>query len=174
MFSAQPWLLAWNRPNVHRFLGRASVLVVIFMVITSLYVSISIAKEFKHADAVFIINSFEMIGFLPLYVLAIRSANSEAFGSHKRYMLFATLFLTAPPVDRFSRVLGLDPVWGLYGFFGFLLLTPIFVDFVLRKKLHSTTIGCLVFSGAVLLGLFASLNVPDLRAFFGALIGRNF
>lgn len=150
LFGVQPWCLDQRKPSVHRFLGQASALIVIFTVITSLYVSISIAREFKHADAVFIINSFEMVGFVPLYVLAIRSAKHGAFEAQKRYMLSATLFLSAPLVDRLSRVLRLDPIWGLYVFFGFLLLTPVFADFLVRRKLNSTTVGCLIFSGAVL------------------------
>ena len=174
LFGVQPWLSVRRKTSIHRVLGQASALIVIITVITGLYVSISIAREFKHADAVFIINSFEMVGFVPLYVLAIRSAKHGAFEAHKRYMLFATLFLTAPPVDRLSRVMELDPIWGLYGFFGFLLLTPVLVDFLVRKKLHSTTVGCLIFSSVVLAGLYACLNLPDLRAVFGTLHGRNF
>lgn len=136
----QPWLIRTGRNQLHRLLGKSSLLVMPVLLATGFVVSLedysnNYADPFS-ADALGIL--FLDFGFLvPLllfYVMAIYHRKNVRL--HARYMLSTAQFLIIPGVFRLYMQLAPTDDWGGVFFNSLLVASVIPVALIIYDKVH--------------------------------------
>jgi uncharacterized membrane protein YozB (DUF420 family) len=157
LFAAQTSLVAANRTDLHRRLGRIGAVLAVAMVVSGLVVAIASARA-AHPG----------VGALasapPLFVLVIPLASVVVFtvlaglglhyrqraDTHKRLMLLATIALLPPALGRMRILNALGPP----AFFGVTVLVIVAVvayDYWTRRRVHAVSLWG---------GLFLALSFP--------------
>jgi hypothetical protein len=169
----QPWLIKIRRTEVHRRLGIIGVALAISVVASGLWTivlrDIPEIDEFPTRAAG---NLASLLMFSTCFTLGVLFRRKPA--THKRLMLFASIPLLAPALDRLARIPVLNDFWGraLYWFpappeiafatvaFVTLLFTVVVNDLVTERRVQPGTywglFSILIISPSVTFVFFAS------------------
>ena len=153
----QTGLIAQGRYGLHRTFGALSIILVILMLPTGLFVSYENMIRTGHST-ILIANSGNAIMFLIFYLSALAFRKNAA--THKRLMLFAGVALMLPAFARVGYSFQMDEFASLPMWLGFLIAIPVF-DLVTEGKIKRVTAIALTGNLLYIAGLLATLPPPS-------------
>ncbi|MCR9245126.1 MAG: hypothetical protein NXI31_08835 [bacterium] len=107
LFAVQAFLIGKGRHQLHRRLGRASVVLVIGLLVSGVLVTSANFRLKGDAPLVFF-NLLNLAQFAVLYVWAVLRVRDPAL--HKRLLLFASIAMMPPALVRLIQTFGLPEV----------------------------------------------------------------
>lgn len=156
LFAVQPTLIHYGKYKQHRLLGQWSVVLV--LVFIGLGIAMSL-HNWERTGRVLIVtaNATNLSLFIIFFLAALYWR--QVADTHKRLMLYATLFLMGPAIGRLTEIFNLSPYYSVPILIA-LQLTPIIYDKRIRGKVHPVCwIGFVAFfiTIPIIVGLSESL-----------------
>jgi hypothetical protein len=156
LFAVQPTLIHHGKYKLHRLLGKLSILVVVTFIGFGIAISL---YNWGRTGRVLIItaNTLNLTLFVSFYLMAIKWR--KVADTHKRLMLYATLFLMGPAIGRLPEIFNLSPYYSVPILIALQLL-PILHDKRVHGKVHRVCwLGFLAFfvTIPIIVGLSESL-----------------
>ncbi len=149
----QPWLIETRRIELHRRFGVLGVALAFGVVMTGLWtVGLRDVAQIDESPASGAPNILSLAMFLACVVMAVLFRHKSA--THKRLMLFASIPILGPALDRVARIPVINELWAqvlswipaptevAFALLSFLLLQLVVVvnDLVTQKRVHPGTL----------------------------------
>lgn len=131
----QTWLIGQGRTGLHKALGAVSILLVLAMLPTGVWVSHENFQRTGEAQ-IFYSNCVNVTFFALYYAMALNWRKTAAL--HKRFMMLASLSIMFPALARVGYVFDLNPFAVLPMWLALLLALPVY-DIVRERKIKTAT-----------------------------------
>lgn len=157
LFAIQAGLVRSDRLSLHMTLGKLSVILAAGVVVSG-FVVMTMNYERKEEPLTAMANIMAMVAFACFYSAAV--ANRKKPDTHKRLMVFASIFMLAPALTRFARAFALGegiilPLWLLP------VVSVIIYDIRKLRRVHSATIiGAASFVAAIVIMIALGTSGP--------------